>query len=485
MRGLSSFICAPSNIQRRRTRAVEGLQLTANSGSNLEALDQSSLLHPFTALRAFAAGELGEPRIMVEGRGIRIRDARGKESIDAFSGLYCTNVGYGRTEIADAIHAQAKRLAFYHSYAGHSSEAAISLAAKILEHAPPRMSKVFFGLSGSDANETQVKIVWYLNNVLGRPRKKKIISRHRGYHGATIMSGSLTGLPFYHQAFDLPLGTVLHTTCPHTYWNAEPGTSGREFSQRCAADLEALIAAEGADTIGAFIAEPVLGTGGCIPPPEGYWEAIQPVLTRHDILLIADEVICGFGRTGAPFGSTLYGIEPDLITVAKGLTSGYLPLSGVIVSERVWAVLERGSDLYGAFPHGYTYSAHPICAAAGLANLAIIEREGLVENARTTGAHFQTCLRQAFADHPLVAEARGVGLLGAVEFARDPAGRVRFDPAEKVGARIAAACLERGLIARSMPDGDMLGFAPPLIVTPADVEDIVGRAREAVTAVLG
>jgi L-2,4-diaminobutyrate transaminase len=249
-----------------------------NYTTSLEASDRGSLLHPFTMLRPFAAGELGAPRIMASGAGIRVRDRHGVELIDAFSGLYCVNVGYGRTEIADAMHAQARDLAYYHSYAGHSNEPAILLAEKMLAWAPPGMSKVFFGLSGSDANETQVKIAWYYNNVLGRPQKKKIISRLRGYHGATIISGSLTGLPFYHTAFDLPLPGILHTTTPHHYWHAEPGMSETDFSRRCAEDLERMILAEDPATVAAFIAEPVLGTGGLIPPPEGYWAAIQPVL---------------------------------------------------------------------------------------------------------------------------------------------------------------------------------------------------------------
>jgi len=450
----------------------------------LEAIDRSSVLHPFTNLKQFASGALGDPRIMVGGAGIRVRDRNGRESIDGFSGLYCTNVGYGRTEIADAIHNQAASLAYYHSYAGHSSEPAILLTQKILALAPANMERVFFGLSGSDANETQVKLIWYYNNVLGRPNKKKIISRHRGYHGATIMAGSLTGLPFYHQAFDLPLPLVLHTTAPHALWLAEPGMSERAFSQRCADDLEALIEVEGADTIAAFIAEPVLGTGGLIPPPEGYWDAIQPVLRRHDIVLIADEVVCGFGRVGENFGSDLYGMEPDLITVAKGLTSAYLPLSASIVSSKICAILEQASDTLGAFSHGYTYTAHPVCAAAGLANLAIIERENLTENARETGAYFQAVMKQAFAGRPHVAEVRGVGLLGAIEFAQDPDARVRFDAPLTIGAKVSAACLENGLIARAMPNGDILGFAPPLIVNRADIDEIVDKALDAVKQVL-
>lgn len=458
--------------------------MTPDQISRLEAADRASILHPFTPLRAFAEGEFAQ-RIVESGSGIRIRDQRGVELIDAFSGLYCVNIGYGRTEIADAIHAQARALAYYHSYAGHSSEVAIRLAEKMLQWAPPGMAKVFFGLSGSDANETQVKIVWYYNNVLGRPDKKKIISRLRGYHGATIISGSLTGLPFYHTAFDLPVGGILHTTAPHHYWNAEPGMDEAAFSRKCADDLEAMILKEGPDTIAAFIAEPVLGTGGLIPPPQGYWDAIQPVLRKYDILLIADEVVCGFGRTGANFGSTLYGIEPDLITVAKGLTSAYAPLSASIVHDRVWRVLEAGSDRFGPFSHGYTYSGHPLCAAAGLANLQLLENEGIVDHARDTGAYFQRRLRDTFAQLPFVGEVRGVGMLGAIEFVADTDAKARFAPEQKVGAQLSAACLANGVISRAMPHGDILGFAPPLIATAADIDEIVDRVATAIKPILG
>jgi L-2,4-diaminobutyrate transaminase len=457
--------------------------ISGRPAASLEALDRDTVLHPFTHLKDFASGTLGDPRIVESGSGIRIRDRNGVELIDAFAGLYCVNVGYGRTEIADAIHEQARSLAYYHSYAGNSTEAVIRLSGEILRWFTPNMRKVFYGLSGSDANETQVKLVWYYNNVLGRPQKKKIISRLRGYHGATIMSGSLTGLPFYHTAFDLPVRTVLHTTTPHHYWHAEPGMTEREFSRKCAADLEQMILAEGPDTVAAFIGEPVLGTGGLIPPPEGYWDEIQPVLRRYDLLLIADEVITGFGRIGARCGSLPYGIEPDLITIAKGLTSAYAPLSASIVGERVWKVLEAGSDKFGVFPHGYTYSAHPLCAAAALANLAILEREKLADNARDTGAYFQKILRDTFGGQPFVGEVRGAGLLAAIEFVADPAQKRRFDPGLKVGAQLAAACVEQGVIARAMPHGDILGFAPPLVLTRADADDIVARVTRAVRIV--
>jgi L-2,4-diaminobutyrate transaminase len=290
-------------------------------------------------------------------------------------------------------------------------------------------------------------------------------------------------LNLFHQAFDLPIDGILHTMAPHHYWNAEAGMSEKEFSQYCADELEKMILAEGPETVGAFIGEPVMGTGGLIPPPEGYWDAVQKVLNKYDVLLIADEVVCGFGRIGTPFGSHLYGMRPDLITIAKGLTSAYLPLSGVIVGEKVWKVIERGSEELGPMGHGWTYSGHPLGAAAGLANLDILERENLTENARDTGAYLQQQFHKTFDDHPLVGEVRGVGLMAALEFVADKKQQLRFDAAWKVGPKISAACLEQKLIARAMPNGDILGFAPPLTISKAEVDDVVQRTLTALNNV--
>ena len=452
---------------------------------SLEELDRQTVFHASTDLKAHASGALGTPRIIDSGKGIHIRDNKGNTLLDAFAGLYCVNVGYGRMEIADAIHAQAKKLAYYHTYVGHSSEVVIDLSRRIIEMAPDGMSKVYYGMSGSDANETQLKLVWYYNNVLGRPQRRKIISRLRGYHGSGIMTGSMTGLPVFHNHFNLPLDVVKHTVTPHYYYGAEDGMDEQEFSRYCAAELEKLILAEGPDTVAAFIGEPVMGTGGIIPPPEGYWSAVQPVLKKYDILLIADEVVTAFGRIGHDFGCERYGIEPDLITIAKGLTSGYLPLSGVIVGDKVWNVLEQGSEQFGPIGHGWTYSAHALAMAAGIANLDILEQEDIVANALKTGAYFQQRLRETFSGHPLVGEARGESLLGALEFVADKSKKQRFDASLKVGPRVAAACLEQGLIARAMPHGDILGFAPPLIVSPADIDRIIELTGKAVDKVTG
>ncbi|ULJ74248.1 aspartate aminotransferase family protein [Rhizobium gallicum] len=446
--------------------------------------DRNSVLHPFTQLKDFATGKLGEPTIVETGKGIRIQDAHGNQLIDGFAGLYCVNVGYGRAEVAEAISRQAYRLAYYHSYAAHTTDELAILSDRLVKMAPGKMSKVFYGMSGSDANETQAKLVWYYNNLGGKPTKKKIISRERGYHGCSVVSGSMTGMSFYHDHMDLPLPQIDHTGVPHHYWGANPGETEREFSARRAAELDEMIETLGPDNVGAFIAEPVLGTGGITPPPEGYWEAIQAVLKKHDVLLIADEVITGFGRTGSMFGSQHYGIEPDLITVAKGLTSAYFPLSASIVGEKVYKVMEHGADKVGAFSHGYTYSGHPIGAAAANAVLDIVEKEDLPGNAREVGAYFQAQLKEKFAQLPIVGEARGVGLMGAIEFVADRESKKRFDPSLKVGARVSKAARDRGLIARAMPHGDILGFAPPLVTTKAEVDEIVSIAEKAVHSVM-
>ena len=448
----------------------------------LDQWDRDHFFHPSTHLGQFARGEMPN-RIVTGGEGVYIHDRDGTRLLDAFAGLYCVNVGYGRPEIAEAIAKQARELAYYHAYVGHGTEAAITLARMVLERAPKTMSKVYFGLSGSDANETNIKLVWYYNNILGRPGKKTIISRWRGYHGSGLMTGSLTGLELFHKKFDLPLDQVTHTEAPYYFRRPDASMSEEEFSASCAAKLEEMILTEGPDTVAAFIGEPVLGTGGIVPPPKGYWAAIQGVLRKYDILLIADEVVTGFGRLGSMFGSDHYGIEPDIITIAKGLTSAYAPLSGSIISDKVWKVLERGTDEFGAIGHGWTYSAHPIGAAAGVANLKLIDELGLVDNARNVGSYFLNTMREALARQPIVGEVRGEGLLCAVELVEDQEKRRFFDPAKKVGPQAAAALLKRGVIARAMPQGDILGYAPPLCLTRQEADTIVMATRDAIEEV--
>ena len=450
----------------------------------LATWDRENFFHPSTHLAQHARGE-SATRVITGASGVHIEDRDGNRMLDAFAGLYCVNAGYGRTEVADAIAEQAHQLAYYHSYVGHGTETSITLAKMIMDRAPAHMSKVYFGLSGSDANETNIKLVWYYNNILGRPQKKKIISRWRGYHGSGLMTGSLTGLSLFHDKFDLPMNPVIHTDAPYYYRRKDRTQSEAEFTAQCANALEALIQAEGPDTIAAFIGEPVLGTGGIVPPPAGYWDAIQEVLNRHDILLIADEVVTGFGRLGTMFGSDHYGLKPDLITIAKGLTSAYAPLSGSIVSDRMWKVLEQGTDENGPIGHGWTYSAHPICAAAGVANLKLIDDLNLVSNAAEVGGYLNASMKEALGDHPNVGDIRGQGLLCAVEYVADKADATPLDPAAKVGAAISAAMLERGVIARAMPQGDITGFAPPFCITRAEVDTVVAATADAVKTVLG
>lgn len=452
--------------------------------NQLEKWDRENFFHPSTHLADFARGDLAQ-RIIANGEGCYITDTDGRKSLDAFAGLYCVNVGYGRSEISDAIAEQAKELAYYHAYVGHGTEASITLSKMILDRAPNHMSKVYFGLSGSDANETNIKLVWYYNNVLGRPEKKKIISRWRGYHGSGLMTGSLTGLDLFHQKFDLPLQNVLHTEAAYFYRRADMEMNEQQFVELCVNELEKLIQREGADTIAAFIGEPALGTGGLVPPPQGYWPAIQAVLNKYDILLIADEVVTGFGRLGSMFGSDHYDMQPDLITIAKGLTSAYAPLSGSIVSDKIWTVLEQGNDQFGPIGHGWTYSAHPIAAAAGVANLKLLDDLNLIQNVNEVGPHFKSALIDAVGDHMNVGEVRGEGLMCAVELVADRLDRKFFEADQKIGYQVAAALLSHGVIARAMPQGDIIGFAPPFCISKAQAEEVVEKLAQSIKHVLG
>lgn len=450
----------------------------------LEQWDRENFFHPSTHLAQHARGE-SPTRVIKTAKGSHITDRDGNQMLDAFAGLYCVNVGYGRTEIAEAISEQAHELAYYHSYVGHGTEASITLSKMILDRAPEGMSKVYFGLGGSDANETNVKLIWYYNNILGRPEKKKIISRWRGYHGSGLVTGSLTGLELFHKKFDLPLAQVVHTDAPYYYRRPDANMSEAEFTAHLVGELEALIEREGADTIAAFIGEPVLGTGGIVPPPEGYWAAVQEVLNKHDILLVADEVVTGFGRLGSMFGSDHYGMKPDLITIAKGLTSAYAPLSGSIVGDKMWKVLEQGTDENGPIGHGWTYSAHPIGAAAGIANLKLIDDLKLIENASDVGGYLNAQMKAALGDHPKVGDIRGEGMLCAVELVENREGRTQFDPSRKVVPTIVGDMVKAGVIARAMPQGDIIGFAPPFCLTREEADTVVGATADAIKVTLG
>ena len=448
----------------------------------LEQWDRENFFHPSTHLSDFAHGKAPE-RILETAEGVYITDKQGRRLLDGFAGLYCVNVGYGRKQVSDAVAAQANKLAYYHSYVGHGTEASITLSKMILERMPSHMSRIYYGLSGSDANETNIKMVWYYNNVLDRPQKKKIISRWRGYHGSGLMTGSLTGLEVFHNQFDLPLSPVVHTDAPYYFHRENNEQTERQFSAQCAASLEDLILKEGPETVAAFIGEPVLGTGGIVPPPEGYWEAIQAVLQKYDVLFIADEVVTGFGRLGSMTGSEHYGLKPDIITLAKGMTSAYAPLSGSVISDKVWKVLEEGTAKLGPIGHGWPYSAHPICAAAGIANLKLVDEMNLLANAGEVGAYLTQSMQQAIGDHPQVGDVRGEGMLCALEFVEEKASRKLYDPVGKIGPQIAAALLKRNVIGRAMPHGDILGLAPPLCLSKAEADIIVDAMKEAVDEV--
>jgi len=436
----------------------------------LEDLDKQTLLHPFTSI---AEHQVNGPHIFATGKGIRVTDSRGLEYIDGMAGLWCVNVGYGRAEIGDAMAAQINALSYFHSFMCAANEPSILLANRLSNLFPGESKKVFFGCTGSDANDTQIKLVWQYNNLLGKPHRKKIISRQGSYHGVTVGAASMSGLPHLHAHFDVPLDRFLHTAKPHHYWGAEPGESEREFSARLAADLESLIVREGPDTVAAFIMEPVMGAGGVIPPPEGYFDAVLPVVKKYGLLLISDEVVCGFGRLGRWSGAEYFGFTPDLATYAKGLTSGYAPLSACVIADHVWQVFKDASLEAGPFGHGYTYSAHPVCAAAAMANLDIIDRENLVAHAEIVGMHFQQRLREKFSSHPLVGEVRGIGLIAGIEIVADKKRKQPWILKLALARRLSNHARAHGVICR--PIYNTIAFSPPLIVTIDDVEEIIDR----------
>jgi L-2,4-diaminobutyrate transaminase len=441
--------------------------------------DQRSQFHPFTSINDLKAEG---PVVMASGAGVRVRDVNGKEYLDGMAGLWCVNLGYGRKEISDAIARQSERLAFFHTFNGMSSDVVAECAEALLALAPVPMSRVFFGASGSDANETQLKLIWVYNNLRGKPEKKKVVARWNAYHGSGVATASLTGLPGMHNLFDLPKGPVLHVSAPYYYRNAPDGMSERDFSRHLASELEDLIEREGADTIAAFFAEAVMGAGGLIPPPEGYFDEITPILKKNDILLVADEVVSGFGRLGTYWGSQTYGYEPDLITSAKGVTSGYFPMSAVFISPKVWDVLEANADKVGVFGHGYTYSAHPVGAAAALAALKLIDELKVVENVADVGPYMMQALRDQLGQHPHVGDIRGKGLMLGIELMKDRGTKEIFPIANRTGRQVLKAAAQRGLITRAL--GDTLVFAPPLILNRAEADEIVDKFALAIDDVL-
>jgi 4-aminobutyrate---pyruvate transaminase len=437
--------------------------------AELEALDLAHLIHPNTNLAAF---HRTGPLVLVRGQGIHVWDNHGNRYIDGMAGLWCATLGYGDEQLAAAAYDQIKTLSFAHLFTGKSHEPAIRLADKLVNMAPFEASRAFFGNSGSDANDTQIKLIWYYNNARGRPKKKKIIARQKGYHGVTIASAGLTGLPAFHRNFDLPLPFILHTDAPYYYRGAQPGESEEDYATRLADNLEQLIEREGPDTIAALIAEPLMGVGGVLLPPRTYFEKIQAVLDKHDVLLIDDEVITGFGRTGELWGAQTFRMRPSTVTVAKALSSAYLPISAVLVPEFLYEPMVEASGQVGLFGHGFTYSGHPVSAAVALRALEIYEERKLYEHVRKIAPQFQARLAELSA-HALVGEARGIGLVGACELVRNKTTKAAFDARHAVGAKCMQLCQQRGLIVRAV--GDAVVLCPPFIVTPNDVDEIFDR----------
>ena len=442
--------------------------------TSLAERDVAALAHPYTNL---AAHQRTGPLVITRGEGVRVFDEEGRAYIEGLAGLWCTALGFSEPRLVEAAARAMRRLPFYHSFGGKAPAPTIELADRLIALAPVPMSKVLFSNSGSEANDTAIKLVWYYNNALGRSEKKKIIARKRGYHGVTVATASLTGLPANHRDFDLPLDRILHADCPHWWRFADDGESEEDFATRLAENLERLIIREGPDTIAAMFAEPVMGAGGVIVPPASYFAKIQPILKRYDILLIADEVICGFGRTGSRWGSETFGIRPDMLTCAKALSSGYLPISALLVSEPIWQAMLAESEKIGVFGHGFTYSGHPVAAEVALETLAIYEERDILGHVRRVAPVLQDGLR-ALADHPLVGEARGIGLIGALELAADKRTKEPFAPARGVGAYVSRRAEAHGLITRVIA-GDIVAFSPPLIIEPDDIREMLARIARA------
>ena len=458
--------------------------MTAPFGANSTAArDIASVLHPYTDLEAHQ--QLG-PVVITHGKGVRVWDDTGKEYIESVAGLWCAALGFDNERLVQAATAQMRKLPFYHAFSAKSHEPCIDLAEMLLARAPLPMSKVFFANSGSEANDTAIKMIWYFNNALERPRKKKIIGRIKGYHGITVAAASLTGLAANHRSFDVPLPGFVHTMTPHHYHEARPGESEEDFATRCAEALEQLILAEDPDTVAAMFAEPVMGAGGVIVPPAGYFQKIQAVCRKYDILFVADEVICGFWRTGNYWGSQTFGVEPDILVCAKALSSAYLPISAVMVNELVFQALASESHKIGTFGHGFTYSGHPVPAAVAIETLKIYDETDIGAHVGTVGAHLQSELRRRFAEHPLVGEVRGVGLIAAMELMEDKEVHRKFDPAAKVGARWTKLIEAEGVIARAVP-GEVLCMSPPLVISTEEIDEMldrIDRALHALTAEL-
>ena len=441
--------------------------------NSIEARDVASLVHMQTNLRRH---QQEGPLVIARGEGCRVFDDSGKEYIETVAGLWCASLGFGSERLARVAYEQMRRLGYYHLYRHRSNEPAIELAETLLKIAPVPMARVVFQCSGSEANDTAIKLAWYYWNAVGQPQRSKIIARQMGYHGNTCAAVSLSGKPDMHAGFGLPFANFKHTEFPHYYRRHEPGETEEQFSTRMAESLERLIQAEGPDTIAAFFAEPVMGAGGGILPPQGYFDKIQEVLRRYDILFVADEVICGFARTGEMWGCETFGIQPDMVTSAKALSAAMQPISAVLVNARIHDAMLAQSDKLGSFAHGYTYAGHPVAAAVALEVQKIYAEMDIVARAKRLGAVLQATLEPLRA-HPLVGDVRGTGLLVGIELMQDGDKRIPFDSALKVGSRVDAAATRHGLILRVI--GDRIVFAPPLVIEEQDIGEIGSRLQRA------
>ncbi|AZM97389.1 aspartate aminotransferase family protein [Vreelandella venusta] len=433
-----------------------------------QALDRQHHLHPFTDFKSL--GEEGS-RIITHADGVYIYDSQGNRILDGMAGLWCVNLGYGRQELVDAASEQMQQLPYYNNFFKTTHPPAVKLAAKLSELAPEHINHVFFTGSGSEANDTVLRMVRRYWAIKGKPEKQWVISRENGYHGSTVAGMSLGGMAPMHDQGGPCVPGISHICQP--YWFGEGRDMSQEaFGKQCAQALEEQILALGEDKVAAFIAEPVQGAGGAIIPPDSYWPAVKEVLAKYDILLIADEVICGFGRLGEWFGSTHYGLKPDLMPIAKGLSSGYLPIGAVLVGDRVAdTLIEDG----GEFFHGFTYSGHPVCAAVALKNLELLESERVVEKVRDELGPYLAKRWQELAEHPLVGEARSLGLIGALELVADKRTGERFDKSLSAGNLCRDLCFEHGLVMRSV--GDTMVMSPPLIITRDEIDELVSKAR--------
>lgn len=431
------------------------------------------VLHPYANARAL---EREDRLVITEGDGIHVIDSNGNRYIEGVAALWYANLGFSEQRLAQAAWEQLTRLPCYHAFGNRVADVVLELTEELLSIAPVPMASVFYACSGSEANDTALKLVEYYHNARGMPEKKRVIGRRMGYHGVTHAAADMTGVPRNHAGFDLPTSRVIHVGSPDYYRHAEDGETEEQFSDRLAAELEQVIAEAGPERVGAFIAEPLMGVGGVVPPPAGYFRRVQDILRKHDILFIADEVICGFGRLGEMFGTQVYDLEPDMISIAKGFSSGYQPISALMINQRVHEAVADASDAHGVFGHGFTYSAHPVGAAVALETLRIYEEREITKHVQDVGAHFQARLQQ-LRDNPIVGDVRGRGLIAGVQLVADPRTRTFFDPARGAGRLVERRTEAEGLITRAL--GDIIALAPPLIITKDEIDTLVARLGRA------